>query len=395
MKPMIKPLGIAVASAAAAYSAVSVAQMPTVANNALGDLALVPYYTVEGSWVTGVHVVNTSAQTQVVKFRLRRAADSLDALDFNIIMSPKDVWTGLISDDANGQISFKNFGDTTCSAPQVTDGTFLMPPIYSEGAETGYVEVIGMGTPLSAVQGTVTTMGESTPFARGAKHVSGTPRDCAAVASNFLISSGVGAPGNVDFDTARQAASTVITSSSDNLSSASETTFGDTGNVLKVSYFIRDTETGVEFGDNAVHIADFLQEPAMTNQVSGILSGDLDGFDFPDLNGGALSGAQRDRFNMIRANTALGVSSLLNEWSTNPENGAVVNWVVTLPGQYTMLNLPAYVQALDNDVACSAGAVADLGAPIGAESPLSGSVGRCDFRDIPVRLSATAYNREE
>jgi hypothetical protein len=81
MKQAFKPLGIAaaVAAASAGYVGVANAQDPAVANNALGDLALVPYYTVNGEWITGIHIVNTSASTQVVKFRFRRAADSLDA----------------------------------------------------------------------------------------------------------------------------------------------------------------------------------------------------------------------------------------------------------------------------------------------------------------------------
>ena len=35
-------------------------------------------------------------------------------------------------------------------------------------------------------------------------------------------------------------------------------TYVDSGDVLKVSYFIRDNATGIEFGDNAVHVSGFL-----------------------------------------------------------------------------------------------------------------------------------------
>ena len=41
--------------------------------NDAGDAAIIPYYTTVGSFVTGMHVVNTSAATQAVKIRLRRA----------------------------------------------------------------------------------------------------------------------------------------------------------------------------------------------------------------------------------------------------------------------------------------------------------------------------------
>ena len=64
MKSNFKPLGIAaaVAAATAGYSNVASAH-PAVANNALGDLALVPYYTVADDWITGIHIVNTSDKT--------------------------------------------------------------------------------------------------------------------------------------------------------------------------------------------------------------------------------------------------------------------------------------------------------------------------------------------
>ena len=94
MKATLKPLGLAVAVAAvsAGYAGVTNAQEYNAGN--IGDLAIVPYYTVQEDWVTGFHVTNTSADTQVVKFRFRRATDSDDVLDFNIVMSPFDVWVG-------------------------------------------------------------------------------------------------------------------------------------------------------------------------------------------------------------------------------------------------------------------------------------------------------------
>ena len=84
--------------------------------------------------------------------------------------------------------------------------------------------------------------------------------------------------------------------------------------MLKVSYFIRDNATGIEFGDNAVHLRDFLDAPAITNQQYGLLSGDLNGFEFPDLNGGVplekvgndATSVQRGRFDALRASAVLG-----------------------------------------------------------------------------------------
>ena len=90
--------------------------MDLAAETGLGDLAIVPYYTVRDGWSTGVSVINTSDQTQVVKIRMRRAVDSMDALDFNVVMSPEDVWTGFAQETESGEIRwFTN--DLSCTVP--------------------------------------------------------------------------------------------------------------------------------------------------------------------------------------------------------------------------------------------------------------------------------------
>ena len=85
MKNVFKPLGIvaAVAAVTAGYSGVTNAQERSIGNT--GDLAIIPYYTVQDDWVTGVHITNTSNFTRVVKLRLRRGSDSADAMDFNLV----------------------------------------------------------------------------------------------------------------------------------------------------------------------------------------------------------------------------------------------------------------------------------------------------------------------
>ncbi|MEM1404583.1 MAG: hypothetical protein AAGG55_14695 [Pseudomonadota bacterium] len=391
MKHAFKPLGVAAAVAAASAGYVNVASAQSVSANDLGDLALVPYYTVNGEWVTGIHIVNTSDKTQVVKFRFRRATDSMDALDFNVIMSPQDVYAGVLTDDENGNISW-SADDTTCTAPATTAGALTMPSIYRADAETGYVEIIGMGE-----------IGVTSPIGVASKH-SGTtfePLNCEAVRSNFFADGVAGTTrGVIDNATTWQSSYMVGTTTVP----AAQNDFDPSSNALKVSYFIRDNDSGVEFGDNAVHIEDFLGVASITNQQYGYFSGDLDGFDFPDLNGGVpLSAfAPRGAFNALRAAGVLGKTSIINEWSANPANGVEMDWVVTLPGQYTMFDLPQYVGGLD--AAANRPWIPTLGAN-GApatnascpRAPIAGppAVDECDYRDMPVVLTFTAYNREE
>lgn len=376
MKTIFKPLGIAAAVAAvtAGYAGVANAQT-AVANNGLGDVALVPYYTTAGDFVTGVHIINTSAQTQVVKLRLRRATDSMDAMDFNLIMSPYDEWTGFITGEENGDITW-NTADTTCTAP-IINGTVTMSPVYRRGADSGYIEVIGMGSPEL----------ETYTIARDAKHTSaGVPKDCVAVASNFFANGVPGVVnGNVNSNESVQlnivAGAPVLTTN----------TYVDGGNALKVSYFIRNEVAGLEFGNNAVHVQDFYDDAMMTNQEFGSFSGDMRGFDFPDLTGGSPVDTPRNLFNNLRDTDVLGVLTVLNDWSKNPANGVNTDWVVTLPGQYTMLNLPAYL-ATGGDVPTPGSVCGNASTIIQGQPAVAVA---CDTRDLPVTANFKAWDREE
>ena len=274
------------------------------------------------------------------------------------------------------------------------------------GAESGYVEIIAMGQPVN----------ENQPIAIAATHSATTsmPLDCAAVRSNFFADGGSAAnPGVASNTMTYQRANPSATNGT--IRAGGANTYTDSGNVLKVSYFIRDNVTGIELGDNAVHIADFLGVPSITNQEYGTGSGDLNGFDFPDLDGtglprgatvtGSSPALVRNRFNLLRQAHDLGVKSIINEWSVNPANGVQMDWVLTLPGQYTMFRLPQYLKSLGSDGAW-ASTVDSTGRPlvnpqcprqaIAADSATgAAAVDACDFRDLPLKLTYAAYNREE
>jgi len=411
MKATFKPLSLAVAVAAAGVAGTSNAQeMDLAAEKGLGDLALVPFYTVKEDWTTGVSVINTSGKTQVIKIRMRRAADSMDALDFNVVMSPYDVWTGYAARaeelDASGERAIRWYSnDLSCTVPGLTPAStpFLeMPTIYREGAETGYIEVLTMGE----------TINEAQPIAKYALHAEaagGAPANCALVIENFLR-------GTTPIDYAEDYASlpsttggtprfTGVINSALSMNSAStpagyETSaYQESENVIRVSYFIRDGASGTEFGNSAVHIANFFDGASITNQVQGVAAGDLQGFDSPDLNGAAPFSAQNlgiggdygtDVFAEFRQ--IMGGTRIVNDWSANDTGNFQVNtdWVVTAPGQYLMLDLPQYLASLASDtVNCTEGTTPAAPNVIGP----NGS--NCDFRDLPMTVNATVYSREE
>lgn len=362
MNANFKPLGLAaaVATATAGYAGVVNAQATLAGNTQLGDLAIVPYYTVMEGYATGVNVINTSDQTQAVKIRFRRASDSMDALDFDVVLSPYDMYTGYIQ-ESGGDIKFIS-NDNSCTAPVYPAGGFTMPDIFREGAETGYIEILSMGSPID----------EDQPVAVSAKHdATGVPADCVGVRDNFYANptADLTKRGVIDSTTTHQVVAGVVTPN----------TWVESPDSLKVSYFIKSDETGVEFGNNAVHIEQFLDGPAMTNQQFGVADGDLLGFDHPNLDGGSPigNGASIGLYDPLR--WTLGAEALINDWSQNSTGTFTVDtdWVVTIPGQYLMMDLTKYIPLEQ------------------AGTPELCTPTDCDFRDIPMTASFTVYDREE
>jgi hypothetical protein len=235
------------------------------------------------------------------------------------------------------------------------------------------------------------------PIARFAKHGStGVPADCAYVRDNFFAEGNFVADGNVanvrgTIDGTRSVQRIPATPPATGTVLALNT-YQAPSDALKVSYFLRDAEGGREFGNSATHIAGFLTGPAITNQQFGLFSGDLLGFDYPDLNGG-VPGAERGNFVGLRS--LLGSSSVINDWSANADLNVGTDWVITFPGQYTMLNLPQYFLSLQNNaIPCNRASA--VPANISTLTPFEQLVnGACDFRDIPAVATFDVYDREE
>jgi hypothetical protein len=341
MKATFKPLALAAAVAAVSAGSASVTAQDDAGTLAtLGDFAIIPYYTVQENWVTGFHVTNTSADTQVVKFRFRRATDSEDVLDFNLVLSPFDVWVGNVK-SLDGVATVQTT-DNSCTVPDRLRTTGSQAILVTEDSQEGYIEVIGMGAADS-----------TQPISVAALHAAGTPADCAAVASNFFVA-------------AQEAEG--FSGAATTPAGGATSTYTDTPDALKVSYFIRDDASGIEFGGSAVHIADFSDAPMITHQQFGLESfaldaAALDGWDFPDVNGSGATAANRGLFDSV-VRKPLGALSVINDWSYNAATGAATDWVVTLPGQYAM-------QDFYNQTASG------------------------DFRDLPVTADFKVFDREE
>ncbi|MCK5897306.1 MAG: hypothetical protein KAG20_10895 [Cocleimonas sp.] len=390
-KPLSKALGIVLASAFATGGlgvANTVNAAATLSANNLGDMAIIPYYTVRDNFITGIHITNTSDKTQVVKFRLRANTDSHDVFDINIILSPYDMWTASISGDASELRVTPSSGETTCTAPiKPTAGYFTA--LTSGIAEEGYVEIIGMGevSKSGGVSGESNNIGLSTDtvdvLAEGALHAAnGSPANCSVVLTNF--------------NKANVLSNTVTRTKKTGTTLNANTEYVSTSDVLKVQYFIRDASTGMEFGDNAVHFEGFSDHAMMTNQETGLVNANYAGFDFPDLDGGGANtgtptltnsadsatqtGAANRNLYRDQVRRLLGSKSILNDWSYSTATNAATDWVVTVPGQYLMVNpdpKESATQCVKANVTCN------------------GYEGSNKYTDLPITATIAVRDRDE
>lgn len=177
-----------------------------------GEVLLYPYYTVRNGFITSFSVVNTNtSHTKVAKVRFLEGKNSAEVLDFNLFLSPRDVWTGQVSDNGSGGSVATT--DRSCTAPQLFGAPAPFVNFYYTGQVTGvtadsggstldrtregYIEVIEMGVVANGVDA---ASSPSTPLgvtiAAAVKHAStGIPANCAVVQVNGLLG-GAGNPGN-------------------------------------------------------------------------------------------------------------------------------------------------------------------------------------------------------
>lgn len=192
---MKKSLSKAVALAATLGAAAS-AHAVNVNQNGLGQVLLYPVYTAEEGNVTAVHVTNTTNQIKAVKVRFVEGMNSQEVLDFNLYLSPNDVWTGGVVQTAEGAALVTT--DKSCTAgalategqPFVTylfDGSYNVPSTTFKRADSvksaartrvGHLEVIEMGSvaPTTVLSGTTTA---AQAIIHGA--ATGAPGNCDAV----------------------------------------------------------------------------------------------------------------------------------------------------------------------------------------------------------------------
>jgi hypothetical protein len=242
-----------------------------------GEVLIYPYFTVRNNFVTSFTVVNTSTtHTTVAKVRFLEGKNSAEVLDFNLYLSPRDVWSGTITDNGTG--GTLSTTDRSCTAPQVFGSYAGIPAtpfvnyfytgqvggvaadsggITLDRTREGYIEIIEMGVladgALTGGLGSATdpAANPSTPkgiaVAAAVKHgSSGSPPVSTGPAGTFIC--GLVQDNTVGF----------LSNGSDIL----EPVDGLTGNGI-----IINSSNGTEFAYEPVALANFFNSPIVPNAL--------------------------------------------------------------------------------------------------------------------------------
>lgn len=147
-------------------SAVSVSE-----TGSAGQVLIFPYYNVNNNYITAFNIINTTEDTKAIKVRFRESKTSNDVLDFNLYMSPYDVFTMSLSKVEDGVLLETT--DTTCTHPRIPVEGVEFRDVYdsveSDDILEGYLEVIEMGVVSDSL------------VAVGVEHVDGIPADCSVI----------------------------------------------------------------------------------------------------------------------------------------------------------------------------------------------------------------------
>ncbi|MES2817385.1 MAG: hypothetical protein V4812_00160 [Pseudomonadota bacterium] len=311
-----KAIAIAVSLGAAAS-----AHATDVNSDGLGEVLLYPAYTVSQGNDTAISVTNTTNVIKAVKVRFLEGMNSQEVLDFNLYLSPRDVWNGVITRTETGaKLSTQ---DKSCTAPQIPAGGVEFRSFQYTGTEyqngkggpqgtdrtrIGHVELIEMGVvdPAFAVAPGVTAQTAIVHTAQGV------PGNCAAVSAAFQAG---GAWAGVNVDNGISA---------------------PTGGLYGVGT-ITNVFAGTQIGFDATALENFADQPSLHFAPGTIDPSLANSSPIATFSDGTAVGFTRgiDAVSAVLAKTAL-----FNEYAVGAGVDAATDWVITFPTKYAYVNVP-------------------------------------------------------
>lgn len=313
-----KAIAIAVSLGAAAS-----AHATDVNSDGLGQVLLYPLYTVSQGNDTAISVTNTTNQIKAVKVRFLEGMNSQEVLDFNLYLSPQDIWNGVITRTADGaKLSTR---DKSCTAPQIPaagiefrnlqyQGTAAASfatgkggPQGTDRTRIGHVELIEMGEVVPTF-----SLGSVTAAAAIVHNASGVPGNCAAVSSAFA-GTGVWTGAGVD----------------DGITAPTGGLYG-VGTITNVM-------AGTQIGYDATALENFTTQASLHFEPGTIDPSLSDSSVIASFSDGTAAAFDTgiDAVSAVLAKTAL-----FNEYAVGAGVAASTDWVVTFPTKYAYVNVP-------------------------------------------------------
>ncbi|MCB1919740.1 MAG: hypothetical protein KDJ28_07160 [Candidatus Competibacteraceae bacterium] len=239
--------------------------------NSLGDVLIFPYYTTRDGYQTTLSFLNTDESNLIaVKFRFYEGYNSRDALDFNVLLSPGDVFAAVVEEGASGPVVRRAANDTTCTVPHIPFGnTTANPPVPSGSL------------PIS----TAAFSGNSLVFDAARANTDGGPADVDRLREGYVVAIVMGhypVPGpsailngavhdssGVNTEAECIAAANLFTQTA--VKGGTAALFGEPINSLRGDYTLLNVARGTSVGGNAVALANFFTvTPLPTDTVSTV-----------------------------------------------------------------------------------------------------------------------------
>lgn len=160
----------------------SVANAVNLNPDGLGQVLIYPYYTVNSGNQTLLSVVNTTDAGKAIKVRFVEGYNSREVLDFNLYLSPFDVWTAAVGATSPTSAATLVTTDNSCTVPKIPASVAFVNFQYTganndSGPDSltrtreGHFEMIEMGEVTNDTRDSLDAI----------THIAGVPDNCPQV----------------------------------------------------------------------------------------------------------------------------------------------------------------------------------------------------------------------
>jgi len=329
MKKSTLALSIAAAIGSLGLAGAANAAM-NVQTGGVGHQLVFPYFSAQGDNATLLSITNTDTTNgKLVKVRFRGAANSDDLFDFQLALSPGDVWTAAVTRDAATGLAQLATTDKSCTLPASVNAkfsTFRLDPSASDadkaaGTREGYAEVITMGNIEPLAAGTDASI-VATALFTAIKHKAGVAPCTAAVLTDKLSTKAKG-------DAALTAPTAGITGDWILLNQTSTAAWSGSATALSPNTTAQKVfwpqTSGAPTFTSPETIATYTADPLL---AKGIVT--AQNFDLPDMStpyeSGATAEGQADN-----ATFALAKTNISNQYVTDDSIAAVTDLLFSQP----------------------------------------------------------------